>query len=613
MTQAVDLPSAPTTIRPDILTSRQWNDLQALATSLSAAQALWVSGYLFALGGVSRGAVLDEPSPGIASATAAPVRTLTILYGSETGNSAALARTLADRAGALGLPASAIDMAEYMPRRLKDADDVLLITSTHGDGDPPQPAASFFEFLEGPKAPRLSDLRYAVLALGDSSYEHFCEAGKRLDRRLEALGAARLHERIDCDVDFDAPASSWTDAVLATLASSASPTSVAAGRDGRVAVAPAAVVVDRQHPLTATVVGNLVLTGRGSTKETRHVELSFPEGGLTFTPGDALGVVVRNDPQVVDQLIECLALSGDTPVTLAKRTTTLADALTSDYEIATVTPRFIDVWTEVTGADDLRRLTTTEGAAERAALIRTHHVIDLVERYRAPGISAETLLKALRPLTRRLYSIASSLSAVPDEVHLTVSVVRYTLHGRERTGVASGHLADRCATGETLPVYVQANPHFRLPHDDVPILMIGAGTGVAPYRAFLQEREARGAAGRSWLVFGERHFRTDFLYQVEWQDLLKRGVLTRMDVAFSRDAADKVYVQHRLVEQARAVFDWLEDGAHVYVCGDATRMAPDVDEALVTIVECAGGRDRDAAVEYVHTLQQSHRYQRDVY
>jgi sulfite reductase (NADPH) flavoprotein alpha-component len=202
---------------------------------------------------------------------------------------------------------------------------------------------------------------------------------------------------------------------------------------------------------------------------------------------------------------------------------------------------------------------------------------------------------------------------VPDEVHLTVAVVRYTLHGRARTGVASGHLADRCSTGEALPVYVQTNPHFRLPADDVPILMIGAGTGVAPYRAFLQEREARGGPGRSWLVFGERHFRTDFLYQTEWQDLLKRGVLTRLDVAFSRDAADKIYVQHRLVEQARDVFDWLEDGAHVYVCGDATRMAPDVDEALVTIVECAGGRDRDAAVEYVHALQQSHRYQRDVY
>jgi sulfite reductase (NADPH) flavoprotein alpha-component len=609
----VDLPSASAAIAPEILTSRQWNDLQALAASLSASQAVWVSGYLFALGGVGRGAVLDERVPGRASAATAPIRTLTILYGSETGNSATLARALADRAGALGLPASAVDMAEYVPRRLKDANDVLVITSTHGDGDPPQPAASFFEFLEGPKAPRLSDVRYAVLALGDSSYEHFCEAGKRLDRRLEALGATRLHARVDCDVDFDAPSSAWTDAVLAALASSAFPTGVAASRDGRVAVAPAAGVVDRHHPLAATVVGNLALTGRGSTKDTRHIELSFPDGGLTFTPGDALGIVVRNAPEVVEQLLDRLALPADAPVTLSTRTTTLIDALTSDYEIATATPRFIDVWADVTGAAELRQLTTPDGAADRAALLRAHHVIDLVERYPAPGLPADTLLKALRPLTPRLYSIASSLAAVPDEVHLTVSVVRYTLHGRERTGVASGHLADRCATGETLPVYVQPNPHFRLPDDDVPILMIGAGTGVAPYRAFLQERDARGAAGRSWLVFGERHFQTDFLYQVEWQDVLKRGVLTRMDVAFSRDAADKVYVQHRLVEQARDVFDWLEDGASVYVCGDATRMAPDVDEALVTIVQCAGGRDRDAAVEYVHALRQAHRYQRDVY
>jgi sulfite reductase (NADPH) flavoprotein alpha-component len=228
-------------------------------------------------------------------------------------------------------------------------------------------------------------------------------------------------------------------------------------------------------------------------------------------------------------------------------------------------------------------------------------------------VAVDALLAALRPLTPRLYSIASSRTAIPDEVHLLVSVVRYTLHERERSGVASGHLADRCAPGDTLPVYVQANPHFRLPDDDVPIVMIGAGTGVAPYRAFLQEREARGARGRSWLVFGDRHFRTDFLYQTEWQDLLKRGVLTRMDVAFSRDGRDKAYVQHRLVEHAREIFAWLEDGAHVYVCGDASRMAPDVDEALTAIVECAGQRDRDAAVDYLRQLQHAHRYQRDVY
>jgi sulfite reductase (NADPH) flavoprotein alpha-component len=613
MTPAVDLPPAPPAAAPGILTPRQWQNLQALATSLSASQALWVSGYLFALGGMSRAAVVDRPEAAAAMDAPAPVRTLTILYGSETGNSAALARTLADRAGALGLPASAVDMADYTPRRLKAVDDLLVVTSTHGDGDPPQPAAPFFEFLEGPKAPRLPDVRYAVLALGDSSYEHFCGAGRRIDARLEALGATRLHPRVDCDVDFDAPASSWADAVLAALASSTSPTGVAAGRDDRAAVGPAAVVVDRQHPLTATVVGNVPLTGRGSTKETRHVELSFPEGGLTFAPGDALGVVVRNDPGAVEQLIDRLGLAADAPVTLATRTTTLADALAGDYEIAAVTPRFIDVWAEVTGAAELRRLTRPEAAPDRAAFARSHHVIDVVDRFPAPGVSVETLLKALRPLTPRLYSIASSLAAVPDEVHLTVAVVRYALHGCDRTGVASGHLADRCAPGATLPVYVQENPHFRLPADDVPILMIGAGTGVAPYRAFLQERDARGAGGRSWLVFGERHFRTDFLYQIEWQDLLARGVLTRMDVAFSRDTADKVYVQHRLVERARDVFDWLEDGAHVYVCGDATTMAPDVDEALVTVVQCASGRDRDAAVEYVHALRQAHRYQRDVY
>jgi sulfite reductase (NADPH) flavoprotein alpha-component len=611
VTHVVDEPTSSSSSRPAVLTGSQWNALQALAGSLTASQALWASGYLFALSHVGTSAVAEAP-PTDAPGPQTPTRTLTILYGSETGNSTALARALAGRAAALDLSPAIVDMAEYVPRRLKDEQDLLVITSTHGDGDPPQSAASFFEFLEGRKAPRLPHLRYAVLALGDSSYEHFCEAGNRLDRRLEGLGAAQICARVDCDVDFDAPAAAWTDTVLAALVSSSGDSDVAHAPQATSPL-PAAPTIDRQHPLEVTVADNLVLTGRGSTKETRHIELSVDAGALTFSPGDALGVVVRNDPRLVRDLLDTLALSPDTPVTAAKRKTTLADALESDYEITTITPRFLDAWATLTSATDLKRLTAASAAAERAALQRTHHIVDVVRRYPAPGVAVDALFAALRPLTPRLYSIASSRTAIPDEVHLLVSVVRYTLHERERSGVASGHLADRCAPGDTLPVYVQANPHFRLPDDDVPIVMIGAGTGVAPYRAFLQEREARGARGRSWLVFGDRHFRTDFLYQTEWQDLLKRGVLTRMDVAFSRDGRDKAYVQHRLVEHAREIFAWLEDGAHVYVCGDASRMAPDVDEALTAIVECAGQRDRDAAVDYLRQLQHAHRYQRDVY
>lgn len=603
MTPAVDQTLSPSSTRPDALTASQWNALQALAGSLTTAQAIWASGYLFSRAG---SAVADDPG-------AATARPLTVLFASETGNGASIARALVSRADAVGLTAAAVDMADYAPRRLKDERDLLVVASTHGDGDPPQSAASFFEFLEGPRAPRLSHLRFAVLALGDSSYEHFCGAGKRIDRQLEQLGAARLHDRVDCDVDFDQPASTWTDTVLATLVSSAFPAHPGPAAPMGTGTSPAAVAVDRRHPLAATIVGNVVLTGRGSTKETRHVQLSFPEGSLAFCPGDALGVIARNDPALVRDLLARVGMPGEVPVTLATRTATLAEALESDYEITTATPRFVEAWAEVTGAAELKRLATPAAASDRAALLRTHQVIDLVQRYPAPGVSADLLLKALRPLTPRLYSIASSQAAQPDEVHLTVAVVRYTLHDRERTGVASGHLAHRIEHGGTVPVYVQANPHFRLPADDVPVLMIGAGTGVAPYRAFLQEREVRGARGSSWLVFGERHFRTDFLYQIEWQDFLKRGILTRMDVAFSRDTHDKVYVQHRLIERAADVFAWLEAGAHVYVCGDAARMAPDVDAALATVVQCAGGRGRDAAIDYLRALQEAHRYHRDVY
>ena len=618
MTPALSETVSDTGPRIDILTPDQWRALQAFSGTLTASQAVWTSGYLLALSRVgappaSAGlALLDAPGDDARKSG----RRLTILYGSETGNSAALARTLATRVAALGPAPTLVDMADYAPRRLKDEQDLLVITSTYGDGDPPQPAVAFFEFVDGRKAPSLVSLRYAVLALGDSSYEHFCESGRTLDLRLEALGARRLLPRVDCDVDFETPATTWMDAVLDTLApSNPVPAMRTASAATTVASAQRAAspVIDRRNPLMATVSENLILTGRGSTKETRHIELSIPEGAIAFSPGDALGVVTRNDPRLVEAILDRLGLEADTAVCLPDRTTTIGVALEREYEITTATPRFLDEWAKVTASSELGRLARTDNATERAAFLRAHHAIDILRLYPATGVTPDVLLRALRPLTPRLYSIASSAASVPDEVHLTVSTVRYVLHDVPRLGVASGHLAERSEPGATIPVYVRANPHFRLPADDVPILMIGAGTGVAPYRSFLQEREARGATGRSWLVFGERNSRTDFLYQLEWQDYLRRKVLHRMDVAFSRDTGTKTYVQHRLIDHARDVFDWFENGAHVYVCGDATHLAPDVHEALTTVVECAGGFDREGAEEYLRALQQAHRYQRDVY
>jgi sulfite reductase (NADPH) flavoprotein alpha-component len=603
------------------LSAEQWEQIQALSISLKPGQGLWISGYFAGLDQYARslvGAVdlaLPGREPPVAEASAPLQRSVTILFGSETGNSSALAKALAERLQQQGLSPTVVDMANYKPRRLAEEQDLLIITSTHGEGDPPASALGFFEFVEGRKAPRLPGLRYAVLALGDSTYEHYCEAGRRLDRRLEELGGTRAQERVECDVDYDDPAAAWIDAALKTFAK----TEPAAPRNGGGSVPAAAreakpaARFDKRNPFPAPVVDNLVLTGRGSSKETRHVELSLAGSGLSFQPGDALGVLPRNDPALVDTLLDLLSLSADTPLTVKDRATTLGEALAGTYEITAATPRFLDRWAELSGAAELQALRAETQREARAEFLRNHHVIDIVRRFPVPGVSPDALVAGLRPLQPRLYSIASSQALAPDEVHLTVSTVRYELHGEPRLGVASGHLADRLAPDATLPVYVQPSPHFRLPAGDVPILMIGAGTGIAPYRAFLQEREAQGASSPAWLIFGERNFHTDFLYQTEWQSWLEDGVLSRMHVAFSRDQADKIYVQHRLREQARDVYAWLEDGAHLYLCGDGTHLAPDVHAALAAIVEQERGCSHAAATAYLGELKSQHRYHIDVY
>jgi len=596
------------------LTLEQWQHVQELTTSLSPEQARWVSGYFAGLdAGLLRAAggapaIVAQPAPGPAT------RTLTILYGTETGNCRELATNLAAAAREQGLSPELFDMASYKQRRLKDEQDLLIVVSTYGEGDPPQPAVDFFEFVEGRKAPKLDNVRFAVLALGDSTYELYCEAGKRLDRRFEELGGKRMFDRVDCDIDYDDPAAQWSGEVVARLAAEAVENAVA--RPAAVAAAPAAragSAHDKRNPFLATVIDNIPIVGRASTKETRHIEIDLAGSGLSYEPGDALGIAAVNEPAVVAAVLEAAKLSADAAVSIKGRATTLGEALERDYEITAATPRFLDQWAKLSGASSLEQLRAEDKAAERSAFLYGHHVVDIIRAFPVDGIDAEALLAGLRPLQPRLYSIASSFAAVPDEVHLTLSPVRYALHGEPRSGVASAQLADRSEPGSTLPVYVQSNPHFRLPAPGVPIVMIGPGTGVAPFRAFLQEREVQGAQGRSWLFFGERNFRSDFLYQTEWQTFMKDGVLTRMDVAFSRDKAGKVYVQHRMLEQAADLYAWLEEGAHVYVCGDAANMAPDVHDALVTIVSDQGRIARESAEEYVRNLQREHRYQRDVY
>jgi sulfite reductase (NADPH) flavoprotein alpha-component len=592
------------------LSLEQWQRLEDLAKTLTPEQARWISGYFAGLDG----GLLRAGGGDLAPVQAPQGRTLTILYGTETGNCRDLAKALATSATDRGLAPTLSDLSDYKVRALKGEQDILFVVSTYGEGDPPQPSVGFFEFLEGPRAPKLDGVRFSVLALGDSTYEKYCEAGKRIDRRLEELGASRLSPRVDCDIDYEDPAATWSAALVDLLAADLSAASSSFATPARArSTVEATSAHDKRNPFPATVLENIRIVGRHSTKETRHVELDLGGSGLSYQPGDSLGIAATNDVRWVEDLLAATGLSGDAEVKVKDSGLTLAQALATRFEITTASPRFIDQWAKLSGANELQQLLGPDAARARTKFLDKHHVVDIVRRFPVTGAEPEILLAGLRPLQPRLYSLASSQAAVGDEAHLTVAPVRYELHGTPRGGVATTNIADRLEMGDTLPVYVQENPHFRLPADDVPIIMIGPGTGVAPFRAFLQEREARAAAGRSWLFFGERNLRSDFLYQLEWQQWLRDGVLTRLDVAFSRDTVERVYVQQRMLEQSRDLYAWLEDGAHFCVCGDEKAMAHDVHWTLIEIVESEGGHSREAAEDYVARLAAEHRYQRDVY
>lgn len=541
----------------------------------------------------------------------AATRGLTILYGTETGNSMEVAKAVFQVATHRCLDPKISDLADYQTDRLAAEQDILLIVSTTGEGDAPQSAEPFFKFILAEEAPRLPDVRYAVLALGDSAYELFCEAGKRLDIRLEELGATRLSARVDCDIDYEEPSEEWTALLLNMLAGSAGISEpITIETIAEEMVQPGG---DKRHALKASIKRNSALVGEGSTKSTRHVELSTGGQALDYQPGDALGILATNEPALVEAMTGLLGLSGTEAVTVHGRQISLFEALEQHCEITTATPRFLNFWASASGDQTLGDLIDENNVRERSAFLHSHHLTDIMQRYSVAGIEAGELIVNLRPLQPRLYSIASSLAAVPGEVHLTVATVEYPLNGTARRGVASGQITYRCPVGTELPVYVHHNPHFKLPSDSAPIIMIGAGTGVAPYRGFLQERRANGHMGGSMLFFGERNRRTDFLYQSDWEAFLRDGTLTHLEAAFSRDGDAKTYVQHRMLERARDVYGWLQEGAHIFVCGDATHMAPDVHAALIRIVAEQGDLSPGEADDYVTALQRDHRYHRDVY
>lgn len=585
--------------------------LNRLLPTLTEAQKMWLSGYLTASQSTSAEGTPDVSTAAPAQAEQTISKDVTILYGSQTGNAQGLAENTGKTLEAKGFNVTVSSMNDFKPNNLKKLENLLIVVSTHGEGEPPDNALSFHEFLHGRRAPKLENFRFSVLSLGDSSYEFFCQTGKEFDVRLAELGGERLYPRVDCDLDFEEPANKWLKGVIDGL-------SEAKGHSASAAVpaeAPAGTSpYSRTNPFKAEVLENLNLNGRGSNKETRHLELSLEGSGLTYEPGDSLGIYPENDPELVDLLLNEFKWDASENVTVNKEgeTRPLREALISNFEITVLTKPLLKQAAELTGNDKLKAL--VENREELKAYTQGRDVIDLVRDFGPWNVSAQEFVAILRKMPARLYSIASSLSANPDEVHLTIGAVRYEAHGRERKGVCSVLCSERLQPGDTIPVYLQSNKNFKLPQDqETPIIMVGPGTGVAPFRSFMQEREETGAKGKSWMFFGDQHFVTDFLYQTEWQKWLKDGVLTKMDVAFSRDTEEKVYVQNRMLEHSKELFQWLEEGASFYVCGDKTNMARDVHNMLVEIIETEGKMSREQAEGYLAEMKKQKRYQRDVY
>ena len=578
--------------------------LERLVDDLGPADLYWIAAW--------SAARAERLQRGEAVATSAKVagERLTILYGSQTGQARRVASQLSTNAENAGLSVRLVRADAYPQRELSRETHLLVVMSTQGDAEPPDDARGLVEFLLGKRAPKLPGLRYAVLGLGDSSYPDFCAIGRQLDARLAELGGTRFAPLGEADVDVDAVAAPWTVHALEQakqVLGTASPTRVTTLQS-----VPSRAVHSRERPFAAPVLDNQSIVARDAGRDVRHVELSLEGSGLSYQPGDALGLWPRNPVALVEQWLAVLRLDGEQVVNHDGRSLSLRHWLAEERELTRLSRPLIAALADVSGDDDLKRLLRSDQSPALAALLADHQPIDLWRRH--PGVwGAEELVAALRPLTPRLYSIASSQKAVGDEVHLAVAVVDYVAHGERHWGAASSFAA-RAGDDQRLPIYIEPNERFRLPQDHArDIIMIGPGTGVAPFRAFVQERREITARGRNWLFFGNRQFTSEFLYQVEWQAALRDGSLHKLDLAFSRDGDAKVYVQHRMREQGRELYAWLDEGAHLYVCGDASRMAKDVHATLIDIAVAHGGKTPERAKQWLSDLLQQGRYARDVY
>lgn len=614
-------------------TEGQATQINELLQTLTPEQKVWLSGYLVANQQFSTNAptstqsqvqnsttgegVLSESTEAMLQQNEPTVipekRAITLLYGSETGNAQGLAEIFEERLSNIGHKVTLKAMDDFKAKNLKNVEDLFIITSTQGEGDPPDNAAELHEFIHGRKAPKLEGVRFSVLALGDQTYEFFCQTGRDFDRKLGELGAERIYERVDCDVDYEEDAEKWMANVIKAIDTETKGTqseqvvseSIKSAKEKK---------FSKANPYEAEVLENINLNGQGSNKETRHIEFLLDNFGEEYEVGDCLVVLPQNDPALVDLLISTLGWDPNeqVPITDEGDTLSLEEALTSHFEITKLTKPLLLNAASFFDNDELSEKTEDREWVQN--YIEGRDFIDLLNDFATTELQPENLYQLLRKLPPREYSISSSYQALPDEVHITVGAVRYNTHGRERSGVCSVQFAERIQPGDTVPIYLKRNPNFKFPTEgDTPIIMIGPGTGVAPFRAYMQEREERGFKGNTWLFFGDQHFTTDFLYQTEWQEWLKDGVLGKMDVAFSRDTDEKVYVQHRIAEHSEEFNQWLQNGASIYICGDEKHMAKDVHQAIRNVLVKEQNLSEEEAEDYLKQMKKDKRYQRDVY
>ena len=581
-------------------------ELSAQLAALSPTQLAWLSGYCWAQSQGAAGGLEVSAAP----AVAATARRVLVLSASQTGNARGVAGSLYAKLKAAGVEAVLSSVGDFKSKTLPDEDIVLLVTSTQGEGEPPEEALPLYKFVFGKKAPDLGKLTFAVLGLGDSSYPNFCQAGKDFDAKFTELGARRLNDLGICDLEFQNAADAWVEAVVPKVAELAAQTAAPSATPA--ANQTVGTVYTKDKPYTATLSVRQKITSRSAEKDVEHIEIDLSGSGLHYQAGDALGVLPLNDSALVQEILDLHQLSGEEKIRLSDNLETdIRTALTESADITQNTPALVQQYAELSGSEALK--TTAADKTRLDAYLATTPPVGVFAAHPHP-LDAQTLFQLFRPQTPRLYSIASAQDEVGEEVHLTVGVVRFDHHGNSYTGAASGYLGERLEEGGEVRVFVEPNPNFRLPADgNTPVIMIGAGTGIAPFRAFMQQRAANGDSGKNWLIFGNQRLADDFLYQLEWSDYRKDGILTRADLAWSRQSERKVYVQHKIAEHAAEVWNWLQQGAHLYVCGDATRMARDVETALLDVIETQGKLSRDDAEDYLNEMREDKRYQRDVY